>query len=261
MYPTDDPMLVPKIPSRSYPRCSSHVKQARASFTACRFACSVNPIFAPTNWSARSCPFAIRRSWYGKLIFNAEIPIRCSQWHNAACPCHFAFQIGKTSTAGPIFFPEKNCACTVLFSAQADSTVLVNVSTFSASSRQSRTSSAAYHASLFAVASRAYSRTYARASASPRSAFSRCWLSANGCRPPPPSSLATRHSPLATSVRCSNPHSNGRTIRLSSVVHRRCSYRRIQCSYQLIAIVLYYQVYGSRGGRKRDGLNTAWSSQ
>src|SRR5215510_7762436 len=35
---------------------------------------------------------------------------------------------------------------------------------------------------------------------------------------------------------CSNPHSNGRTRRLSSVVHRRCSYRRIRCSNQFIFI-------------------------
>src|ERR1700739_4610492 len=35
---------------------------------------------------------------------------------------------------------------------------------------------------------------------------------------------------------CSKPHSNGRTMRLSSVVHRRCSYRRMACSYQVIAI-------------------------
>ena len=34
----------------------------------------------------------MRRSWYGKLIFIAVIPMRCSQWHSATCPCHFAFQ-------------------------------------------------------------------------------------------------------------------------------------------------------------------------
>src|SRR5271166_6287754 len=106
-------MLVPKIPSRVYPCCSSQLKQARASFTACRFAASVNPMFGPTNWSARSCPLAIRRSWYGKLIFIAEIPIRCSQWQSATCPCHLAFQLGRTSTAAP-FFPARKSGAAVL---------------------------------------------------------------------------------------------------------------------------------------------------
>ena len=41
---------------------------------------------------------------------------------------------------------------------------------------------------------------------------------------------------------CSNPHSNGSTRRLSSVVQRRCSYRRIACSSQ--GILSNYRIPG-----------------
>src|ERR1700676_4571455 len=40
---------------------------------------------------------------------------------------------------------------------------------------------------------------------------------------------------------CSSPHSNGCTRRLSSVVHRRCSYRRILRSNHFMASRFHYK--------------------
>src|SRR5579862_4714638 len=48
---------------------------------------------------------------------------------------------------------------------------------------------------------------------------------------------------------CSNPHANGRTRRLSSVVHRRCSYLRIRCSNQFISLSTITNPRGSFSGR------------
>src|SRR5579864_5594483 len=68
-----------------------------------------------------------RRSWYGMLMRRTEMPSAFSQRHRVSCPCHFAFQFGSSTTAGPFFLAGRNRACTLLFSGHGDFITLVNV--------------------------------------------------------------------------------------------------------------------------------------
>src|SRR5579872_4790567 len=57
------------------------------------------------------------------------MPSLFNQRHRFTCPCHFAFQLGSRTTAGPVVRARKNRACTRLLLAKGDASWLVKVST------------------------------------------------------------------------------------------------------------------------------------
>ena len=103
MYPTEDPMLVPKIPTRIPPLLQPSQASPRVLH---RLAVRLQrqPDIRPHQLIRAlvplgHAPVVIRQAQLQREL----IPMRCNHWHSATCPCHFAFQFDSTNTAGPCF--------------------------------------------------------------------------------------------------------------------------------------------------------------
>src|SRR5260370_29532540 len=95
------------------------------------------------------------------LILRTVMPRRRMQRKRTFWPCHLAFQLGRSRTAGPFFFTcarkaldlaGKSWAWTVLFSGQGDSMEMVKVRTLWGSRRESEGGEGGYPFRLASIA-------------------------------------------------------------------------------------------------------------